>query len=906
MYPHCEAQGDILEGIVIRYLDYCHDSSGACENLLFDLVQPLAQEAKQIAANLKESNQQPVSDTSPPSILLGTNLRDLFSTSMSGEKALQTLQNALQRIDEVELQTAAKDAKDGEQQASASSVMLPSNKYHKYIGRTTTYQQDALGSASTMSSNFENVISNLVCEQQASEKFNAEQGKEERVMSSSGAIQLSKDTQTQRIAKLIHTLHQFSLPVVYNFFRSLEQPSRWIFILQVRIDSVFTKYRKKILSSQKDIINSEERAIMHLYRGFAVRLTFGANNGPSHHPPPSFVNSTIGTAEEQAELKKTKAAVSARDSQPLMLKMKFLPYMVRTFGCRNGLSTLMKSGIIEYDNYVANLLSRWNISQSAMTKWQNTLHFWGKYALEKIQHTDSKIRSDVANEGSTDVAKDFAFLNVVVSDNDFDLKGGQVTKNLPLNSATYLYHLKYFLYEYSRQSNQQKLTCDGCELQALIFVVCFERKYAQIVSEALSQILSCPCIPFDQILGQKNVVISSQVGFVSYCSVSNGTNKMRQLLTKYQQRCIILLLSPTSEELHQHLLDRLNDSPGDSDKVTFSIDKEKKKILGMSTQWKTLKCAILERGPISSFFPTGMETSEYLVALMKNELSTQVSSLVKDLKHLIDSIPKPDLRPGILVFFPLIPGSGKSTWCEVFTPINPGSIRESATIFHAERISNGEYKLKVSALFDGQHRDVVLQMSDQMKGERFWPFVRQQKLSCTSSIFIADKNAPPNAWPAVTDIVSESRNFSVAVLPDKQALSTTSVVGTFSRIEDIPGKSLSVIRHSYPFSLTFLAVCISRVLNRPLATHPGKLDSSTNNACLVVVQFFSFFRGYTAEMIDDFICHGERDSSIVRIPFFLDDCSMNLPEELEQCLIDALRLQVSSSTQRNFVRTSLN
>lgn len=865
MYPHNEFQGDILEGIVIRYLDYSQDSTPS-EEVLVTLVHPLAQESQRIAATAKRAFEQHVSDASHSSVLLETNLRDLFSTCMSGKKALQIVKRALQLIDDAEslpMDTA-------QQLPGASSTLPLSNKYHKCIGSMSR-------TASTISSNFESFISNLVCEQSASKPCDAE---DETVLSSLRTIHLSKDAKTQRIAKLIHSIHQFSLPVRYSFFRTAVQPFHWIFLLQVRDDSVFAKYRRNILSSLKDIKkHSESPIILHLYRGFAVRLSLESRNEGTCQP----LSSTLDMPDKQRTIINSTSLALAHDAQPLMLKMKFLPYTVRTFGIRNGLGILKKSGIIAFDHYIANLLTKWNISQSSFTKWRHILHCWGKYAAEKMQYGDSEMVYDYVNEDSHDDGQDLTTLQLVVSYSYS--KGDNLIDKLPLNSSTYLYHLKDFFDLYDVSHSQQELASDG--FNALIFVVCFDLKYAQLLAEALCQVLACPCVPLPELLEQKNLMISSNGGFVSPCSATVGAHKIRPILTKYQHRCIVLFLSPSSDELHEGLLNKLNNNG-----ETFDIEKEKKKILGMSLRWKTLQCTILERGPLSSIFPFGTETPECLMKLMKDKIipNHAVFVLLKDLKHQIDSIPKPDLRPGVLIYFPLIPGSGKSTWCEAFSLVSSRLLSGSTTIFEIERTQSEYNEFKVSAILGGERRDVVVQMSDQLKGEKFWPFVRHQKNSCTSSIYIADKNAPPNAWHVVQDIASESRSLCIAVLPDRTALDTTSVIGNYSST-DGESKSRSTIRHCYPFSLAFLAVCISRVISRPLAAHPGKLDSGTKNACMVVVQFFSFYRGLTAEIFEEQISW--RNSSIVRIPIFLPESSVSLPEELEQCLIDALRLQVS-------------
>eukprot|EP00957_Ditylum_brightwellii_P078144 5941176-Ditylum_brightwellii.AAC.1 len=62
------------------------------------------------------------------------------------------------------------------------------------------------------------------------------------------------------------------------------------------------------------------------------------------------------------------------------------------------------------------------------------------------------------------------------------------------------------------------------------------------------------------------------------------------------------------------------------------------------------------------------------------------------------------------------------------------------------------------------------------------------------------------------------------VLPDSAALSTTTLM--FAASADGSYKR----EYVFPFSLQYLAVCLSRVLQRPQKSHRGKLDAATDNA----------------------------------------------------------------------------
>jgi cytochrome b len=77
-----------------------------------------------------------------------------------------------------------------------------------------------------------------------------------------------------------------------------------------------------------------------------------------------------------------------------------------------------------------------------------------------------------------------------------------------------------------------------------------------------------------------------------------------------------------------------------------------------------------------------------------------------------------------------------------------------------------------------------------------------------------------------------------------------------------------------------------RVLTRPKMTHAGKLDESTDHAMLVVVMFYSLYRGISAESMT-----GTGGSVI--IPFFNEAKFQELPQDLHDGLIDALHFQVS-------------
>jgi hypothetical protein len=130
-----------------------------------------------------------------------------------------------------------------------------------------------------------------------------------------------------------------------------------------------------------------------------------------------------------------------------------------------------------------------------------------------------------------------------------------------------------------------------------------------------------------------------------------------------------------------------------------------------------------------------------------------------------------------------------------------------------------------------------------------------------------------------------ANGVAVPILPDDNALHTTLVEGA----------------KQYPFSLHYLAVCMSRVMARPASSHAGNLDSSTDLACMVVVKFFGLYRGMCASEVLSSIHRAlQRQGAMIsfasiRVPFFVQTHVPDLPSELVEALHDAIRIQVRIS-----------
>ena len=112
---------------------------------------------------------------------------------------------------------------------------------------------------------------------------------------------------------------------------------------------------------------------MSLYRGFVVELSESATRTDE----PEASDGTNADMHNKGDAKEV-----ADDM--LMLKMKFLPYMVRTFGCRNGLAVLKNEGTNRFISYTNNLLSKWGISDDAQRTWKPFFRAWAKYASARL------------------------------------------------------------------------------------------------------------------------------------------------------------------------------------------------------------------------------------------------------------------------------------------------------------------------------------------------------------------------------------------------------------------------------------------------------------------------------------------------------------------------------------------
>ncbi|KAF8116240.1 hypothetical protein N665_0020s0092 [Sinapis alba] len=189
---------------------------------------------------------------------------------------------------------------------------------------------------------------------------------------------------------------------------------------------------------------------------------------------------------------------------------------------------------------------------------------------------------------------------------------------------------------------------------------------------------------------------------------------------------------------------------------------------------------------------------------------------------------------GLIVFFPGIPGSGKSALCEELLNA-PGGL--------------------------GDDRPVHSLMGDLLKG-KYWPKVADEHRKKPQSIMLADKNAPnEDVWRQIEHMCRRSRVTAVPVVTDSE--------GT----------------ESNPYSLDALAVFMFRVLQR--VDHPGNLDKTSENAGNVLLMFYHLYEGKNREEFEGELI--ERFGSLVKMPLLRSDRSP-LPDPVKSILEEGIDL----------------
>ena len=269
IYPHVAFQGNILEGLVIRYVPYANQSSGAIEQRVKNLALASSEILRAVPPTISSSFEQSPNLRAPK--VLRTDIRALCPDCSSPSSIDSALANVLA------------ETNGGSERRQISFVQEKDKKTS---------------------------LNPLQCA---------------RELLQGACSNSTLDSESLAIASLIIKLDELHIPVDYKIFEErLGDLTRTLVTVHIMNDYSFQKYFRHMKSGD-----------MPLYRGFVMQLVFeGESTQSLQSEDDSIADSLVAPIDVKA---------------PLMLKMKCLPYMVRTFGVRNGLSILEKSGLEAYD-----------------------------------------------------------------------------------------------------------------------------------------------------------------------------------------------------------------------------------------------------------------------------------------------------------------------------------------------------------------------------------------------------------------------------------------------------------------------------------------------------------------------------------------------------------------------------
>ena len=616
------------------------------------------------------------------------------------------------------------------------------------------------------------------------------------------ALVESDDIETRRVAALVQSLSKLKARVDYSVVREVLAEStgsrvRWMCMIHVFYDSTFKKFRQAMKPGD-----------MVLFRGFGVEL--GGGSDSSFNDKLQHV-SNIGETTIQTE----------QDEDALMLKMKYLPYMVRTFGCRNGLRVIRQGGPDAFVKYTSDLLTKWQISPTARLKWQPFFLAWALY----VERTETKGLETLP----------------------------------PLTDAFYLHHLQRFDELYTEGHFDQQLSSwHSRAFRGLVVVVAVSSRDADVVADSIAKELGGT----QRIPSVNDVTLERMIGFrepghgaVWGATVKDGLKPLRKLLKHGADSLSLVMIGCSDEDIAS-----LN-HPED----------EKAQLQGMVKNWKKVRCPCVRELPASVLVSENSGDPDTGPVFLPNGSFHKTVSLLQGVSN---SLPPFDSRPGVLVFFPGIPGCGKSSL------LTDQTVKE-LRIFIASIEKDAA----------GRNRKLTVQSGDKTR-QKFWPLVKQDRLMDRPCVYIADKNVPRQTWQLIAGICSATRGVAVPVLPCSDAVRTTTIQ-CFRKVDG----DLVEREHYYPFSLQYLAVCMARVLERPAGDHAGGLDRGTARACMIMAKFFSLYRNLSGDeflerMRSNFATEGALLSQGVEVPFFADDGgSKPLPSDLEEALVDLLQTQ---------------
>lgn len=391
----------------------------------------------------------------------------------------------------------------------------------------------------------------------------------------------SPDKETQRIAqglqqvaKIARVKSDASYTIVKEESFDGNQ-SRCLCVIHIHHDATFKNYHEMM-----------EPGSMYLFRGFCIQLSGEETDDDS----------------EKTAMELDSNQYTSQVSEPgefLMLKMKFLPYMVRTFVCRNKLALIKQNGRHQFDRIAKQILEKWEISIPNQRKWMPFFQSWALYA-------------QLSWSSGAD-------------DEEATIIDGTLP---PLRESNYLLHLEYFsqLYKEGKAPKPRKTTFGG-----FVLILSPSKAISREAAVPMAKRLDAELVEVGR---DSNDFMS--IGSVCYGCITDATKAIKSVLFEVDDCSAIILYACSDSNIESELTE----------------DKEVKRYKGLRSFWKKqnyarfielAKSGSLDSQPTSSLeFEEAVKTIQRLVPKDGDEAKAEKS-------------------PGALVFAPGIPGCGKST-----------------------------------------------------------------------------------------------------------------------------------------------------------------------------------------------------------------------------------------------------
>ncbi|KAK4490159.1 hypothetical protein RD792_000816 [Penstemon davidsonii] len=196
------------------------------------------------------------------------------------------------------------------------------------------------------------------------------------------------DFSTMKLQEIVHLMKKKYAAAFkcYHNFHKINSVARdnlyFKMVIHVRHDSTFSSYREKMRCKP---------GLWPLYRGFFVDLNIFKANKERALEFSKEVNATVETGSD-TNVSSAKDGLADEDAN-LMIKLKFLPYKIRTFLIRDGLKEL-KKGEDEYKSYYMRQMQKWNISGAKERELCKMLEEWAVHMRRHKQLSESKYLSE--------------------------------------------------------------------------------------------------------------------------------------------------------------------------------------------------------------------------------------------------------------------------------------------------------------------------------------------------------------------------------------------------------------------------------------------------------------------------------------------------------------------------------